>query len=206
MKICFLASGGGGNLKFFHLSDELNILQNVELYVIADRECGSVEYARKHNIYTKIITYNRGYNNTLLDELAYINPDIIITNWYKIIDENIVSLYKGRLINLHYSLLPAFAGLIGLAPIEEAYKKKCKYIGVTCHYVDTGVDSGEVISQAVVKADIPIQLAIQKTFEKGCLILLNSVIRLSQDEIIEISINNQFSFSPSLRFEADLFK
>ena len=205
MKVCFLASGGGGNFKFLHLAKDLELLGNLELTVIADRECDSIKYAKKHNIYAKVIHYKQNENQNLLNELDYINPDIIITNWHKIIDEKVVTIYSGKLINLHYSLLPAYSGLIGIAPIEEAYRQNCQYIGATCHYVDKGVDTGKIISQAIVKTNIPIKDAISEVFKKGCLILLNSIIMISNENIINVSKNTKYDFSPLLQFNDEIF-
>lgn len=167
MKICFLASGGGGNFKFLHLSLALGIIKNIELFLVADRECGSLEYTKNTGIYNKKIEYKRTDNKQLLEELEKINPDVIVTNWHKIIDAEVVQKYSGKLINLHYSLLPAFDGFIGIEPIQKAYEKNCQYVGTTCHYVDEGVDSGKIISQALVKTDIPINEAIEKIFQKA---------------------------------------
>ncbi len=205
MKICFLASGGGGNFKFFKMAIKENLIKNIELFLIADRECGSLDFAQDNGIYNKKINYKRSDNKELLQELEKINPDIIVTNWHKIIDEEVVKKYYGKLINLHYSLLPAFDGLIGIEPIKQAYEKNCQYVGTTCHYVDEGVDSGKIISQALVKTDIAIDEAIQEIFQKGCLILLNSIVKLSDEEIIEISQNNKFEYSPNLVFDNKIF-
>ena len=206
MKICFLASGGGGNLKFLHLSKEYGILKNIELLVIADRECSSIEFAKSKGIYSSVITYKRDNNQALKSELKRIDPDIIITNWHKIIDNEVVDKYAGKLINLHYSLLPAFAGLIGVEPIEKAYIQGCKYIGATCHYVDNGVDTGKIISQTVVKTEQKIENAIQEVFQNGCIILLSSIIRVTKNNsLISIIKNNNFDFSPSLQFDHEVF-
>lgn len=205
MKICFLASGGGGNFKFFKMAIEENLIKNIELFLIADRECGSLDFAQDNGLYNKKINYKRSDNKELLQELEKINPDIIVTNWHKIIDEEVVKKYYGKLINLHYSLLPAFDGLIGIEPIKQAYEKNCQYVGTTCHYVDEGVDSGKIISQALVKTDITIDEAIQEIFKKGCLILLNSIVKLSDEEIIEKSQNNKFEYSPNLLFDNKIF-
>jgi len=205
MKICFLASGNGGNFKFLHLASKLKILDNLEFSLISDRDCDATNYANKHNIYAKVIHYSKSKNEELLDELTYIKPDIIITNWHKIIDKEIVSLYTKKLINLHYSLLPSFSGLIGIAPIQEAYKQHCQFIGPTCHYVDEGVDSGQIISQAIIQTDIPMEHAINTVFQKGCLILLNSIHMISTDRIIDTVKNSQCDFSPSLQYDDSIF-
>lgn len=205
MKICFLASGGGGNFKFLHLAKELEIIKNIELFLIADRECGSLEYAINSGIYSKKINYTRNNNIELVEKLEKINPDIIVTNWYKIIDTEIVQKYNGKLINLHYSLLPSFDGLIGIEPIKQAYEKNCQYVGATCHFVDEGVDSGKIISQALLRTNICIDDAVQQVFEKGCLILLNSIIHLSHKNIMKKSENNKFEYSPYLLFDDSIF-
>lgn len=206
MKVCFLASGGGGNFKFLYLAQEMKILRDIELFVIADRKCNSVDFAYKNNIYSKIITYEINNNIELMSEMEKINPDIIVTNWHKIIDKDVVEKYLCNLINLHYSLLPAFGGLIGVKPIEKAFKRGCQYVGATCHYVDQGVDTGKIISQSIVKTDIAIEVAIQQVFQKGCLILLNSIlIILNNKNLIHLKNNNKLDFSPSLQFDDGLF-
>lgn len=205
MRICFLASGGGGNFKFLHLSKEWDLIKNIEFFLIADRECDSLKYARNIGIYNKKIEYKKNYNIELLMELDKINPDIIVTNWHKIIDNEIVQKYNKKLINLHYSLLPSFDGLIGIEPIKKAYERNCQYVGVTCHFVDEGVDSGKIISQAVLKTNICIDEAVQQVFKKGCLILLNSIIQLDDKNIIKKSENNKFDYSPSLLFDDSIF-
>jgi len=55
MKICFLASGKGGNFKFLNLAKKLGIISNVDLFLIADRDCDSLEYAKKNKIFNKKI-------------------------------------------------------------------------------------------------------------------------------------------------------
>ena len=201
MKLCFLASGGGGNFKFFHLAQKYSIINNIELYLVADRYCPSLEYARAHDIKNLIINYQQDNNEDLKKALNDINPDVIVSNWNKIIDKEIVSLYHNKIINLHYSILPLFPGLIGVAPIEAAYRHNCKYTGVTCHIVDEGVDTGEIIGQSIVKIDSNIDVIIQKVFRNGCLVLLNSVQLLTGKTLIRYTVRESHEFSPSLNFD-----
>jgi len=51
--VLFLVSGGGGNLKFIHQAMNSGIIKDVCLGVIADRECGALEYAKKIGFLTK---------------------------------------------------------------------------------------------------------------------------------------------------------
>lgn len=206
-KIVFLASGNGGNLKFYFLAQKYKLIFNTQLTVVADRECGSVVFARKNDLENYVINYKRDEPNELTDILKKINPDVIVTNWHKIIDEATVRAYKGKLINLHYSLLPAFGGLIGIDPIKRAYVQGCRYIGPTCHLVDEGVDTGMIISQAIFKTEILIEDAIDLMFRKGCLVLLNSIQEVTGKKmtIEEVSLADELSFSPTLTFNEQTF-
>jgi phosphoribosylglycinamide formyltransferase-1 len=207
MKVCFLVSGEGGNLKFFHLVKELGFFSHLEISVIADRECGAARFAQKNGLYTKTISYQQDYTTELLHELEQITPNIIVTNWNKIIDPDTVHMYEGQLINLHYSLLPSFKGLIGTAPIKKAYEQNCKFIGATCHFVNEHVDSGKIIGQAIAKTDKPFEKAVQEIFRKGAMLLLNCILILSGSKM-EISIEREQSecdFSPGLLFDRNLF-
>jgi len=205
LKVCFLTSGGGGNMKFMYLAKQMGILKDFELFVIADRECGGIHFAKEKGLNSKIINYKRDNNKELSELLESINPDIIITTWAKIIDKELVEKYSGKMINLHYSLLPAFAGQMGVEPIENAYKQNCQYIGVTCHYVSEDVDMGKIISQAILKTNIPIEDAIKEVFQKGCLILLNSIMIVTKELIIKKEENSRFDYSPELMFDDKVF-
>ena len=111
------------------------------------------------------------------------------------------------MINLHYSLLPAFGGLIGLDPIKKAYESGCKFIGPTCHYVDEGVDTGKIIAQAIFTTEIVYEDAVKTMFQTGCLTLLNAITQFAAEEIIneiEGSIVN-IQHSPELKFEEACF-
>lgn len=205
VKILFLVSGNGGNLKFFHTSLSIIKISSVSIFAIADRQCGAVVFANKNSIPHAVVSYNRNNNKELLAKLSQINPDVIITNWHKIIDKETVSLFRGKLINLHYSLLPAFGGLIGTAPITKAFDLGCKYVGATCHYVDEGVDTGKIISQTIVKTNVKLNCAIEQVFRNGCLILLNTVIKFFLLNSAEWIINIKEEFAPALLFDDSIF-
>ena len=66
----------------------------------------------------------------------------------RIISPAFVKKYKNRIINIHPALLPAFPGLDSQ---KQAIEHGAKYSGCTVHFVDTKMDSGPIIIQAVVK-------------------------------------------------------
>lgn len=173
MKIIFLVSGNGGNFKFIKKCIDLEFLKDIELTIIADRECGALQYAKENGIQNSKIKYNRKYTKELSELLSEINPDYIITNWHKIIDECTVKKYNKKMINLHYSLLPAFGGVIGIKPIEQAFEKKCRFIGSTLHYVNENVDDGEIIAQASISNNFNKKEMVNQVFRSGCLNIFN---------------------------------
>lgn len=204
MKILFLVSSGGGNLKFLHECLLQGLIKNVELSVVADRDCDAIRFAKKNGLAIYQIEYSKSHTQSLRKVLDSINPDVVVTTWHKIIDVDTVKAFESKMINLHYSLLPAFASLIGEEPIKEAYKKGCKFIGPSCHYVDEGVDTGKIIAQAIFKTDIAYQKAVSIMFRTGCITLLNGIIQITNEDIlgetIKNSNKNEDSYDPSLNF------
>ena len=65
----------------------------------------------------------------------------------RVIGETILEAYKGKIVNVHPSLLPSFPGTDG---VGQALEAGVKVSGVTIHYVDEGIDTGEIIAQEAV--------------------------------------------------------
>ena len=78
------------------------------------------------------------------------NGLVCLAGFMRIISPEFVKKYKNRIINIHPSLLPAFPGLNSQ---KQALEYGAKYSGCSVHFVDTGMDTGPVIIQAVVKVD-----------------------------------------------------
>jgi len=179
-KIIFLGSGGGGNLKFINEYSQVYCEYFSVIAVITDRKCGASEYASLNGIPYEIMSFNREENedNKLIDYINKFRPDYIITNVHKILSKKVVSEYRGKLLNLHYSYLPAFGGVIGMEPVEQAIKRNNLFIGCTMHYVEEEVDSGDTIAQGFVifKASENIY---QSVFECGAITLLSGLFTVS---------------------------
>lgn len=204
--VVFLVSGGGGNLKFFHYAQKNNLIYGIELFVIADRECGALDFARVHQIKNHLITYKRAEPDALNQILEKIDPDIIVTNWHKIIDKETVAKYLGKFVNLHYSLLPSFGGLIGVEPIKRAYELGSRFIGPTCHLVDEGVDTGKILSQAIFTTERSFEESVNLMFRKGCLVLLSGMQQLLGENISTTrALRLSDSYSPKLDFDEFLY-
>lgn len=81
---------------------------------------------------------------TVLDELS---PDVIVLARYmRILPAWLVARHPQRIINIHHSFLPAFAGA---RPYHQAYERGVKLIGATAHYVTHELDEGPIIVQDV---------------------------------------------------------
>jgi len=83
-------------------------------------------------------------NEEILNRLKQINPDLIVLAGYmKIVPPEIINTFKNKIINLHPSILPEFKGL-NAEKLSFESKKAC---GITIHYADIELDSGEIILQ-----------------------------------------------------------
>ena len=200
MKLVFLSSGGGGTAKAIHslIQNEVTSIfgKNSFIKLIADRECGATEWASHSKIPYKIKNLE---SEESWHELANSEPihtsDIIITTIHKIIPSHFVEAHKDKLINLHYSILPAFQGLIGKRTITESLEYGSKLFGATCHLVTEEVDAGRPICQAVFapKSYNTDELTHQ-SFLSGCLALTNGISSLYASNAYNPSQRNTVNY------------
>ncbi len=198
MKIAFLGSGGGGNLKFIHEISKID--DSIEIVgLIADRFCGAIEYAIDNGLYNRIHSFKRSIleNQDLICMLKDLSPDLIITNVHKILSPSVVKSFEGKLINLHYSYLPAFGGLIGMKPVDEALNRGNKFIGVTCHDVNEKVDDGSTIAQGFFIVSES-NSHYQSTFETGAITLLAGIQNKQKINSNSCTIFGSYIISPGI--------
>jgi formyltetrahydrofolate deformylase len=85
----------------------------------------------------------------LLDELEAQRADLVILARYmQVVGDDMVRRYPNRIINIHHSFLPAFAGA---RPYHQAHERGVKIIGATAHYATQQLDQGPIIDQDVVR-------------------------------------------------------
>jgi formyltetrahydrofolate deformylase len=73
---------------------------------------------------------------------------IVLGRYMQVLSDNFVSKFPNRIINIHHSFLPAFAGA---KPYHAAHERGVKIIGATSHYVTADLDAGPIIAQDVVR-------------------------------------------------------
>ncbi|WP_283789695.1 formyltetrahydrofolate deformylase [Bermanella sp. WJH001] len=73
---------------------------------------------------------------------------IVLARYMQILPEDVCETYEGRIINIHHSFLPSFAGA---KPYHQAAERGVKLIGATCHYVTKELDAGPIIDQDVIR-------------------------------------------------------
>jgi len=75
---------------------------------------------------------------------------VVLARYMQILPPDLCAALAGRIINIHHSFLPSFAGA---KPYHQAYTRGVKLIGATCHYVTSELDAGPIIEQDVIRID-----------------------------------------------------
>ncbi len=75
---------------------------------------------------------------------------LVLARFMQILPPDFCRRYAGRVINIHHSFLPSFAGA---KPYHQAFERGVKLIGATCHYVTEELDDGPIIEQDTVRID-----------------------------------------------------
>ena len=162
-KVAVLVSGGGTNLQAIIDKVADGSLPEVELVkVIASKESAyALERAEKAGIETAVAKEQP----QVLEELEASGAEIIVLAGYmKVLSPEIIKKYRNRIINIHPSLIPKFCGkgFYGIRVHNAVIAAGEKESGATVHYVDEGVDTGEIILQEkvpVLEGDTPEELA-----------------------------------------------
>lgn len=91
------------------------------------------------------------HEEKMIDVIDKYSPEIIVLAKYmRILNPRFVNHYKGKILNIHHSFLPAF---IGANPYKQAWQRGVKIIGATAHYVTDDLDEGPIISQDIIRVD-----------------------------------------------------
>jgi phosphoribosylglycinamide formyltransferase-1 len=153
ISVVVLISGSGSNLLSLLKKSENPLYPAKIVAVGSDLDAPGLEHAELYEVDTFIVrpelfSSKEQWAKTLLANVQHHQPDLVVlAGFMKILPANFVSALKGKLINIHPSLLPDFKGAHA---VRDALAAGATKTGVTIHYVDEGVDTGEVIVQAEV--------------------------------------------------------
>ena len=152
INLAIFISGKGSNLKnlisFSHLKKSKI---KINLVISNNLEAKGLKIAKKFKIKNKIIDYknSKKAENEILKLLKVNNIRLVcLAGFMKILSKNFILKFKGKIINIHPSLLPKYKGL---NTHQRAIQNKEKYSGCTVHYVNSKLDDGKIILQKKVR-------------------------------------------------------
>jgi phosphoribosylglycinamide formyltransferase-1 len=155
-------SGTGSNLKSlikFSKNKKSPIIIN--MIISNNSKAKGLQYSKIYKIKKKVFDFKNALSEKkVINELKKNNIDLIcLAGFMKILSKSFINNFKGKILNIHPSLLPKYKGL---NTHEKAIKNKDKYSGCTVHFVNSKLDSGKIINQKKViinKFDTPKTLA-----------------------------------------------
>ena len=151
IKTAVFISGTGSNLKNLIKFSKTKISPIlIKLIISNNKKAKGLKYSTQYNIEKKIVNFNNNFSeNKILD---YINKKnikfVCLAGFMKVLSKNFIKKFKGKIVNIHPSLLPKYKGL---NTHKRALKNKEKFSGCTVHYVTIKLDSGKIILQKKVK-------------------------------------------------------
>lgn len=152
LRVVVLASGAGTLFEALAIrADEIGI-EIVGL--VTDAKVAACDRAAALNIPVTVIPMSVdriAWDQSLATELRRLKPELIISaGFMKILGQEVLTSYMGRIINTHPALLPLFPGAHA---VRDALQAGVSETGATVHFVDSGIDTGQVIMQQQVTVE-----------------------------------------------------
>ena len=152
INIAVFISGRGSNLKSLIKYSKLKKSRfNVKLVITNKKEAKGLGYARKNKITNFFVNY-KNRNKAEKKILFFLSKNkiniICLAGFMKILSYKFIKKFKGKILNIHPSLLPKYKGL---NTHERVINNKEKYSGFTIHLVNEKLDSGKKIFQKKIK-------------------------------------------------------
>ncbi len=155
IRLAVLLSGRGSNFAAIHEAIERGELEAKIVCVISNRaDAPGIQRAREwryaaHVIDNRKFAGREAHEREVLRVLEECDPDyIVLAGYMRLLSPAFVAKYRGRILNIHPSLLPEFPGVDAQA---QAIAARAKKSGCTVHLVDEGLDSGPIILQREVE-------------------------------------------------------
>ena len=151
LNLGILISGRGSNmLNLVNASQRGLINSKVKIVISNNNNSSGIDKAKRKNIKTKIINQKdyeskKDFENALTNTLKNQNVDLVcLAGFMSILSKNFLKEWNRKVINIHPSLLPSFRGKNA---VKQALEQRVKTAGCSVHFVDEGIDTGEIISQ-----------------------------------------------------------
>ena len=152
INVAVFISGTGSNLKnLIKYSLKNNSKFTIKLIVSNKSNAKGLNHAKKFKIEKKVINYQSVIKSEkdILDKLNKKKIEIIcLAGFMKILSSSFIKKFKGKIINIHPSLLPKYKGL---NTHQRVLNNNEKYSGCTVHYVNSKLDSGKIIIKKKIK-------------------------------------------------------
>ena len=152
IKTAIFISGSGTNLKSlykFSLTKKSPI--RIDLVISNNKDAKGILFSKKKKIITKVFNFKRRIivENRILKDLEQRKIKLIcLAGFMKILSRNFIKKFKGKIINVHPSLLPKYKGL---NTHQRVIDNNEKFSGCTIHFVTHKLDSGKIILQKKIK-------------------------------------------------------
>ena len=163
-------SGTGSNLKsLIKFSKTYKSPISIDLIISSNSKAKGLKYAKIYKIKKKVINFkNKSLSEKrLISIIKKNNIDMIcLAGFMKILSKSFIKNFKGKILNIHPSLLPNYKGL---NTHKRVLLNKEKYTGCTVHFVSPTLDSGKIIMQKKImikKDDTPKKLAKRVLIEE----------------------------------------
>ncbi len=190
LSVVVLISGSGSNLLALLKAAENPLFPAKIVAVGSDKDAPGLVHAELYEVDTFVVEPSRfgskeQWAATLLASVQHHQPDLVVlAGFMRILPANFVAALKGKLINTHPALLPDFKGAHA---VRDALAAGATKTGVTIHYVDEGVDTGEIIVQSEVEI-LPQETEYElheriKTVERALLVKTIELFALKQKDL-----------------------
>ena len=198
LKVGVLVSGGGTNLQAILDAIDAGRVKNAKVSFVFSNNANAYALERAKNAGIEAMALSPSsfetreeFNQAMMRALKERNLDLIVLAGFLVkIPPEMVEAFRGRMINIHPSLIPSFCGVgyYGLKVHEAALKRGVKVTGATVHYVDEGMDSGPIILQKAVEVksgDTPKRLQQRVMEEAEWVILPQAIHQIANNEEVK---------------------
>jgi formyltetrahydrofolate-dependent phosphoribosylglycinamide formyltransferase len=164
MRIAVAISGRGSNLEALHQALNSGAAAKI-VVVMSDRaDAAGLERARHWGVPTEVLPDPNDETLWVALLQRYAVDLLVLAGYVKLVPANVIAAYRGRIVNVHPALLPAFGGkgMYGRRVHEAVLASGARETGATVHLVDEAYDHGATLAQArvpVLPGDTPELLA-----------------------------------------------